>query len=137
MRGMVELNENALDGLVEKLVSRAKFQTAIIKLDKMGFYEKSDADLMRETAVALQSQAEQIDRLSVQLEACALVGVELSSRLESAEQQMQKLTADKIAALGLLNHLIDWIVHDCGAEVPFTDEQDAVLASLETQEGGK
>lgn len=49
---------------------------------------------------------------------------------EAAEQQVQKLTAEKATALELLNHLIAWIVHDCGAEVPFTDEQDATYQAL-------
>ncbi|GEM_PF-1889645 len=54
----------------------------------------------------------------------------LSAQVLRLTEENEALRKERDEAITLLDHLIGWIVHDCGAEAPFTDAQDAAYKAL-------
>jgi hypothetical protein len=80
-----------------------------------------------------------LDKVSSEDCACAYDGPDdvclgHSPKLKAAEARIKALEDEKAKALALLDHLVGWIVHDCGAEVPFSGEQDETYATLNSKE---
>lgn len=138
------------DGLVEKLLEAAD--------DWRRLSDPENEELTLSAATALQSQAEQIERLTQDRDSLqsALEGVRTNrdGLLEAAEQQVQKLTADKANLhktgqeyLVASEAVFDWMNgndlsadHEEQCPRDFARVCKAIVefrSALETQEGGK
>lgn len=128
------------------LVRQDQAQSALAARDAqvLRLTEENEA-LRKERTSLIETKREQIDRLTADrdhnaaeyekvLNSYADENQCFSDKLEAAEARIRDLEDEKAKALALLDHLVDWIVHDCGAEVPFSGEQDETYTTLQKEQ---
>lgn len=94
-------------------------------------HHRKEAGVVGELADALASAQTALVAKDAEAKKWWLKCCETQQDLNAAESRAEAAEARVKDAMGLLDHLIGWIVHDCGAEPPFTSEQDETYTTLQ------